>query len=94
MNQNVDYELIPGDSDNWNVRFLEGPFTETVIKIDQLKVSEDEEWLNFNYHLVSSPDGFLSESDPELVQAVKKVLESVLDDALRGLEALNESDKR
>lgn len=93
MKQNVDYELTPGEQDFWNVRFLTGPFVETVIRVGNLKVSDDEEHLNFNFHLVSSPDDVLSESDQELQQAVGKVLNDLLIDAVARLEESKNQSK-
>lgn len=86
LEESVDYELIPGAGENWDVRLLEGPFPETVVAFNQLKVSEDGEYLRFNFDLVSSPDPELTEENVELQQHMADVLNSILENAAATLE--------
>ena len=81
LKENVDYELIPGSGENWDVRLLKGPFIETVISFNELRISEDEEYLRFDFSLVSSPDLELTEEDLDLQEHVGDVLGSILEHA-------------
>ena len=59
--ENEDYELVPGDDESWNVRFLKGTFTETVIQFGAIRVegsglSEKDVALTFDFKVMSSPD--------------------------------------
>jgi len=81
LKENVDYELIPSDGENWNVRFLSGEFTETVIQYKAIHVSEDEEYMKFNFDIVSSPDINLSDEEYALQKRVGAVLYSILENA-------------
>lgn len=81
LEENVDYELIPGSGENWDVRLLEGPFPETVVAFNALKVSDDEEYLRFNFDLVSSPDAELTEENEQLQQHMADVLNAILANA-------------
>ncbi len=86
MKQNVDFELIPADNNWWNIRFLEGPFTESVVQIGNLRVSHNEASMGFDFHVVSTPDDTLSESSEDLQSAVSEVLGSLFDDAVQILD--------
>jgi hypothetical protein len=86
LKENEDYELIPGEGENWDVRLLEGPFPETVVAFNQLKVSDDEEYLSFNFDLVSSPDEELTEENVDLQQHLADVLNAILVNATQILE--------
>jgi hypothetical protein len=81
LEENVDYELIPSDGENWDVRLLEGPFPETVIAFRQLQVSECEEYMKFNFDIVSSPDPDLTDQNLELQQYSANVLSAILTNA-------------
>lgn len=86
LKENVDYELIPGDGENWDVRMLEGPYPETVVSFNELKVSDDAQHLKFNFDLVSSPDEELSEDDLGLQQHMADVLSAILENAAQVME--------
>ena len=86
MKQNVDYELIPGEDEWWNVRFMKGPYVETVIRMGNLVVDEENDNVKYDFHLISSPISDLSESDVELQQTVGDVLGSLMGEALQTLE--------
>ena len=53
MKQNIDYELIPGDNDHWNIRIKTGYYVETVFNFGELKVGADGETLTFTSAVVS-----------------------------------------
>jgi hypothetical protein len=83
LKENVDYELVPGTGENWDVRLLTGDFTETVLNFTKLTVMEDAEHLSFNFEVVSSPDPTLNADDNyDLQQHAAAVLSAVLESAI------------
>lgn len=89
LRENIDYELIPGNGENWDIRILKGYYTETVIAFSSLRVTEDGENLSFNFEVVSSPiENLNPDSDLGLQKYAGMVLSSILETA-----ALNEMDK-
>lgn len=86
LTENVDYELIPSEGENWDIRILSGDFTETVLKFGELKVSEDAEYMTFNFDVVSSPNNELSDSNSDLQEYASMILSSVLENATATLE--------
>lgn len=82
MKQNEDYELIPGEGENWDVRILTGEFVETVIAFQNLKVTDDGENLSFNFNVVSSPDPSLdAETNIDLQTTAGMILSNILEEA-------------
>lgn len=86
LKENVDYELIPSSGENWDVRLLQGDFTETVVAFNQLRVSDDGEHMKFNFDLVSSPDPDLTENSYELQKHMANILNSILENAAELME--------
>ena len=80
--ENVDYELIPSEGENWDIRILSGDFTETVLKFGELKASEDAEYMTFNFDVVSSPDPELTEDNVDLQLHVGQALNSIIESAV------------
>lgn len=93
LKENVDYELIPSEGENWDVRLLTGEFTETVIQYKELRVDESEEHLKFNFDIVSSPDLGLTDEEYALQKRVGDVLYSILETAAEATTKEN-NDKR
>lgn len=85
LEENVDYELIPGEGENWDVRLLEGPFPETVVQFLKIKVSDDTEYLTFDFNIVTSPDPELTDENLDLQQHVADVLQSILENSITKL---------
>ena len=84
LEENKDYELVPGDDNNWAIRFLNGEFIETVIAYGNTKIdgTDDDPVLSFDFGVVSSP---IEEIDPEniaLQDAAGDVLYSILCNAI------------
>lgn len=75
--ENVEYELIPGDNDHWHVRVITGDFIECVISFGQIKLKDDE-FLSFDFTLHYSPDPDLTEEDYNLQKYAGKMLESLI----------------
>ena len=84
MIEKQDYELIPGEDDNWNIRFLKGDYIESVMTFNTIKVVGEE--LHFDYSLISSPDDNLKEDDQDFQVVVQKVLLSILESAIGNQE--------
>ena len=82
LEENKDYEMVPGDGENWDIRILEGEFTETLIRFGQLKVADYEAHLTFNFDILSSPDTDLTDENVKLQEYVGDVLYSILDSAI------------
>ena len=86
VSEDIDYELIPcddvGNEQAWDVRILRGDFIESVIRFGNLKVSEEQGCLNFNFLVVSSPDADVTEDNIELQEYAGVVLESILENAI------------
>lgn len=89
MKQNEDYELIPGEGENWDIRILTGDFVETVLNFSKLRVTEDGENLSFNFDIVSSPDPSLNaDENIDLQNTAGMILSNILEEAA---EAANNS---
>jgi len=84
MIEKQDYELIPGEDGNWNIRFLKGDYIESVMTFNVIKVVGEE--LHFDYSLISSPDDNLKEDDQDFQVVVQKVLLSILESAIGNQE--------
>ena len=82
MKQNEDYELVPSEGENWDIRILTGDFVETVIAFQNLKVTDDGENLSFNFNVVSSPDPTLdAKTNIDLQTTAGMILSSILEEA-------------
>ena len=80
-----DYELIPDpeDMDLWNVRILEGEFTETVLKFGAISFNEaGKGTMTFNFHVVFSPDDFLTVENTDLQEFAGELLEAIIRDGM------------
>lgn len=84
--ENVDYRFIPlnGHPDAWGVRFLTGPFIETVIMYGAIALNEVQGHLSYSFDIISSPDDTLTTDREDLQEFATGVLESILED---GVEA-------
>ena len=81
-NMEEEFELIPDPDDetSWNVRLLGGPFPETVLKYDAIKMHKEEEALHFSFKIVSSPDPELTVENKEMQAASAYILGKILDE--------------
>ena len=83
--ENETYQLVPGgDGDqHWLVRFLEGPFAETVIQFGSISVNEEDEGvMTFNFFVESSPDTELTSENVDLQLWAGDVLQEIIRDAV------------
>ena len=82
--ENTDYQLVPSkdDNDSWEVRFLTGPFPETVIQYGSVQLDgrgrEDDVEILFNFRIIESPDLELSTTNFELQQYAGDVLQMLV----------------
>lgn len=76
--ENVEYELIPGDQDHWHIRIKDGEFIETVISFGKISIEEDSPIVSFDLTLHSSPDDELTSDNIDLQKYAGKVLESII----------------
>ncbi len=86
--ENVQYELIPGDNDHWHIRIKEGEFIESVISFGKISMEEDSPILSFDLTLESSPDEELISDNIDLQKYAGKILESII------VNNLNEQEKK
>ena len=86
--ENVQYELIPGDNDHWHIRIKEGEFIESVISFGKVSMEEDSPILSFDLTLESSPDEDLFSDNIDLQKYAGKILESII------VNNLNEQEKK
>lgn len=83
--ENQTYQLVPGEEgdQHWLVRFLEGPYAETVIQYGSISVNDEEEGImSFNFFVESSPDSELTSEDVDLQLWAGDVLQEILREAI------------
>ena len=83
--ENETYQLVPGDAgdQHWLVRFLEGPYAETVIQYGAISINDkDEGVMTFNFFVESSPDEGLTSDDIDLQLWAGDVLQEIIRDAI------------
>ena len=97
MKEGLDYELVPVDESSkqaWDVRFITGDYTETVIRYGNIAFDGDDGCLHFNFVIQSTPDGDLDEDNADLQNFAADVLESILENAAEdGSLQYGEKDK-
>ena len=83
--ENATYQLVPGNEgdQHWLVRFLEGPYAETVIQFGSISVNEEAEGtMSFNFFVESSPDSELTPDNVDLQLWAGDVLHEIIRDAI------------
>ena len=83
--ENKTYSLIPGDDgdQHWKIRFLEGPYSETVIQYGAISIDgKDDVIMTFNFLIESSPDEDLTVDDIDLQLWAGDVLQEIIRDAI------------
>jgi len=86
--ENVQYELTPGDDEHWHIRIKEGEFIESVISFGKITIEDDSPIINFDLTLEFSPDEDLTTNNTELQRYAGKILESII------VNNLNEQEKK
>jgi hypothetical protein len=86
ISEGIHYELIPNEEAEidqaWNIRILEGDFTETVIQFGAVMYNGEQDCINFNYKLISSPDEDLKEANESLQQFVGAILTDIIENGI------------
>ena len=86
MSEGVDYELTPCDqvenNQAWDIRVLRGEFVETVLRFGNISFNEENDCLNFNFLVISSPNSSATEENEALQIFAGDILQSVLEDAI------------
>lgn len=94
LKENVDYEFIAvgGEENSWRVRFLTGPYPETIISFGKVTAFEnqqsDDATLKFDFTIHYSPDEMITDKDAGLQDAAGNVLVSILESSIVGKEIL------
>lgn len=80
LKENEDYALIPLEEhqDAWGVRFITGPFPETVVVFGAIGFNKVKDNLTFNFEIQTSPDPELSEDNQELQEYCATILEAII----------------
>jgi hypothetical protein len=85
LREGADYELIPVDIDNqqgWDIRILSGDYVESVIRFGNISIDGENDCLNFNFSIISSPDSELTVDDTSLQLTAADILEAVLEEGV------------
>lgn len=86
LQENVDYELIPGDGEHWYIRVKEGDYIESVLSFGKISIDENSDQLKFDFNLFFTPDPDLTIEDLHLQRYAGKILESILVNNLNEME--------
>ena len=76
--QNIDYELIPADNNDWKVRILKGDFIECIFHYGDVKFDDDDLMVQFDFTLDYSPDLSVNSDNVELQKVASNILHSLL----------------
>lgn len=79
MKENEHYELIPNDNDGWDIRVMQGTFTETIFNFGAIKVSKDGESLNYSAEIIYSPVEEDYDNNLEWHELTGSILLSIID---------------
>jgi hypothetical protein len=85
VKEGIDYQLIPADHHNeqaWEIRVLEGPFVETVLRFGNISFNPEDDCLNFNFVVSYSPSD-ITEEDANLQQYAGAVLEDIIERSIQ-----------
>lgn len=86
MIEGVDFEMIPSAEAEleqaWDIRILRGDYVESVLRFGNIAFDGDNDCLNFNFMVVSSPSG-ADEDDVYLQETAGAILQSLLEEAAK-----------
>lgn len=88
VSEGIHYEMIPVEYvDNdaaWDVRILQGDFTETVIRYGTIKFDGTRDCLTFNFRVVGdSPIEGLDSNNVELQEYAADILEDIIERGIK-----------
>lgn len=73
-----DYELIPTESDRWNVNILTGDYSSCIISYNSVSFDNPNMMITFDYSLHYTPVSGLTAEDPGLRKVASHILHSIL----------------
>ena len=84
--ENEHQELVPSDTEHWQIRIKTGEFIESLISFGKIIVDESADSLKFDFTLHYSPDPDLTVDSIGLQKHAGKILESVVMSTLENTE--------
>tara|TARA_X000001316_G_C921019_1_gene35293 strand:+ start:669 stop:950 length:282 start_codon:yes stop_codon:yes gene_type:complete len=83
LEENVHYELVPGNTDHWDIRILKGDYIETVFNFGAIKVTENDE-LRYNTEIKHSTfdEDYSYDSDLEWHNLTGNILISIIEQSI------------
>lgn len=85
VSENIHYQLIPqqdNESEGWDVRLLEGPHPETVIRYGTVSIDGKDDQMRWNMEIVSSPDENLTTESLTLQEFCGNILLDILETSI------------
>lgn len=85
VSENIHYQLIPqqdNESEGWDVRLLEGPHPETVIRYGTVSIDGKDDQMRWNMEIVSSPDEDLTTESLTLQEYCGNILLDILETSI------------
>lgn len=85
VSENIHYQLIPqqdNESEGWDVRLLEGPHPETVIRYGTVSIDGKDDQMRWNMEIVSSPDENLTTESLTLQEYCGNILLDILETSI------------
>lgn len=85
VSENIHYQLIPqqdNESEGWDVRLLEGPHPETVIRYGTVSIDGKDDQMRWNMEIVSSPDKNLTTESLTLQEYCGNILLDILETSI------------
>lgn len=85
VSENIHYQLIPqqdNESEGWDVRLLEGPHPETVIRYGTVSIDGKDDQMRWNMEIVSTPDENLTTESLTLQEYCGNILLDILETSI------------
>ena len=85
VSENIHYQLIPqqdNESEGWDVRLLEGPQPETVIRYGTVSIDGKDDQMRWNMEIVSTPDENLTTESLTLQEYCGNILLDILETSI------------
>lgn len=85
VSENIHYQLIPqkdNEQHGWDVRLLEGPHPETVIRYGTVSIDGKDDQMRWNMEIVSTPDENLTTESLTLQEFCGNILLDILETSI------------
>lgn len=76
--EDEDWVFVPRGEESWGVRFLTGPFPETVVEFGTVSFDGFKDQLSYNFEIIETPDILATTDNQELIDYTSLVLESII----------------